>query len=135
MPATKLSQDSGTRPEGPVIGVFSTCDPRIDEESRERTKNIIRMVADAVSQDVKLPDGSAVPVVYSDVLVEGEVQADAGASATRWISLGVTSPGSGRGLLTLQQQRVGAGQHLLDGLRLQVVVNGEALPVVGNQAA
>ena len=76
MPVTKLSEDLGTRPEGPVIGVFSTCDPRIDEESRERTKNIIRMVADAVSQDVNLPDGSAVPVVYSDVLVEGEMQAD-----------------------------------------------------------
>ncbi len=77
MPATKLSQDLRTRPGGPVIGVFSTCDPRIDEASRTRTKNIIRMVADAVSLDVKLPDGSAVPVVYSDVLVEGEVQADA----------------------------------------------------------
>ena len=76
MPATKLSQDLRTRPGGPVIGVFSTCDPRIDEASRTRTKNIIRMVADAVSLDVKLPDGSAVPVVYSDVLVEGEVQAD-----------------------------------------------------------
>lgn len=77
MPATKLSQDLRTRPDGPVIGVFSTCDPRIDEASRTRTKNIIRMVADAVSLDVKLPDGSAVPVVYSDVLIDGEVQADA----------------------------------------------------------
>ena len=57
MPATKLSQDLRTRPGGPVIGVFSTCDPRIDKASRTRTENIIRMVADAVSLGVKLPDG------------------------------------------------------------------------------
>ncbi|MFC1542985.1 hypothetical protein ACFL4K_00415 [Candidatus Neomarinimicrobiota bacterium] len=76
MAATRLSTDKISRRGGPVIGVFSTCDPRIDEASRTRTKNIIKMVADAVSSDVKLPDGTPVTVVYCDVLIEGEVEAD-----------------------------------------------------------
>lgn len=59
-----------------MIGVFATCDPRIDKESRTRAGNIIRMVADGIASDVKLPDGSPVPVLYSDILVDGEEQAD-----------------------------------------------------------
>jgi L-fucose isomerase len=59
-----------------VIGVCATGDPRIDEESRQRAVNIIKMAADILAERVKMPDGSAVPVVWSDVLVDGEPQAD-----------------------------------------------------------
>ncbi len=63
-------------PKSPVIGVFATSDPRIDEESRVRCRNIVQMAAERIGGAVRLPDGSPVPVVYSEVLVEGEVQAD-----------------------------------------------------------
>jgi len=63
-------------PRVPVIGVFAPGDPRIDADSRKRVQNIIAMVADAISGAVILPDGKPVPVVYSDILVDGEPQAD-----------------------------------------------------------
>ncbi|MBI4978144.1 MAG: hypothetical protein HZC28_11715 [Spirochaetes bacterium] len=61
----------------PTIGVFATSDPRIDEDSRKRCVNIIKMTADILSSRVKMPDGTDVRVVYSDLLVDGEKQADA----------------------------------------------------------
>ncbi len=67
--------EKGT-PKVPVIGVFAPCDPRIDEQSRKRAQNIVRLVADEISGNVVMPDNSAVPVVYSDVLVDSESQAD-----------------------------------------------------------
>ncbi len=60
----------------PVIGVCATGDPRIDQESRDRAVNIIEMTAAILAERVATPDGSAVPVVWSDVLVDGEPQAD-----------------------------------------------------------
>ncbi|MHC4520662.1 MAG: hypothetical protein ACYTAS_18885 [Planctomycetota bacterium] len=60
----------------PVIGVFATSDPRIDEDSRTRCQNIVKMAADTISGSVVMPDKTAVPVVYSNVLVDGEAQAD-----------------------------------------------------------
>lgn len=63
-------------PKVPVIGVFAPCDPRIDRTSRERAANIVQIVADAISGEVVLPDGTAVDVVYSNVLVDSEAQAD-----------------------------------------------------------
>ncbi len=60
----------------PVIGVFATSDPRIDQDSRRRCQNIVKMTADTISGKVVLPDKQAVPVVYSSVLVDGEKQAD-----------------------------------------------------------
>jgi L-fucose isomerase len=63
-------------PKLPVIGVFAPCDPRVDAASRTRAQNIIAMVADTISGQVVLPDKQAVPVVYSDVLVDSEAQAD-----------------------------------------------------------
>ena len=63
-------------PKVPVIGVFSPCDPRIDEASRKRAQNIIAMTADTISGKVVLPDKTAVPVVYSSVLIDSEAQAD-----------------------------------------------------------
>lgn len=74
--ATRLPLPKGSGPNKPVIGICATCDPRIDKESRVRASNIIKMAAEVVARGVKLPDGSAVPVVYSDVLLDGEKQAD-----------------------------------------------------------
>lgn len=64
------------QPRQPVIGVFSPCDPRIDAASRQRAVNIVAMVAETISGKVVLPDKTPVPVVYSDVLVDSEAQAD-----------------------------------------------------------
>jgi len=63
-------------PKVPVIGVFATSDPRIDQVSRTRCQNIAKMAADCISSSVVLPDKTPVPVVYSTVLIDGEVQAD-----------------------------------------------------------
>lgn len=63
-------------PRTPVIGVFAPCDPRIDEASRKRAQNIIAMVADKIGGQVVLPDKQPVPIVYSDVLIDSEAQAD-----------------------------------------------------------
>ena len=60
----------------PAVGVFVPGDPRIDTESRQRCRNIVRMVADILAERLKLPDGSPARVVYSPVLVDGETQAD-----------------------------------------------------------
>jgi len=60
----------------PVIGVFAPCDPRINEESRKRAQNIVAMTADTLCSEIVLPDKQAAPIVYSDVLVDSEVQAD-----------------------------------------------------------
>jgi len=60
----------------PVIGVFCAGDPRIDEPSRKRCQNIVKMAADILAERVKQPDGSAVEVVYAPILVDGEKQAD-----------------------------------------------------------
>jgi len=80
MQIKKVSHENGAPVGGPVVGVFAPCDPRIDADSRARAANIIRMVAEAVASEGKLPDGSPVPVVYSEVLIDGEKQADEVAS-------------------------------------------------------
>ncbi len=74
--ATCLPVIKKATPKTPVIGVFSPCDPRIDQASRERSVNIVKMVADTISGQVVLPDKSPVPVVYSSILVDCEAQAD-----------------------------------------------------------
>ena len=63
-------------PKVPVIGIFATSDPRIDQASRARCQNIAKMAADCISGSVVLPDKTPVPVVYSTVLIDGEAQAD-----------------------------------------------------------
>ncbi len=60
----------------PAIGVFVPGDPRVDEASRLRCRNIGEMVANILAERVKLPDGSPVRVVWSPLLVDGERQAD-----------------------------------------------------------
>jgi L-fucose isomerase len=71
-----------------TFGVFATCDPRIDEESRQRARNIVAMVADVISENVKMPDGESVRVVWTPVLVDGERQADIVAQQFRQAGVG-----------------------------------------------
>ena len=75
--AKRLAGDAPAVPGVPVVGVFATCDPRIDEPSRRRAANIVEMVAEAIAEKAMLPDGNPVRVVYTPVLVDGERQADA----------------------------------------------------------
>ena len=74
--AIKLGLSRKKLSEVPVIGVFATCDPRIDRDSRKRAANIVAMAADKVDAGVKLPDNRKPQVVYTDLLVDGEAQAD-----------------------------------------------------------
>lgn len=76
MNARLLSQDIKPNTSKAVIGVFAPCDPRIDEQSRERCKNLVKHVAESLSGRIKFPDASSAEVVYSDVLVDLEPQAD-----------------------------------------------------------
>ncbi|MCG8306929.1 MAG: hypothetical protein MI975_06005 [Cytophagales bacterium] len=76
MSALILEKSDPSTPGLPVIGVFATCDPRIDSDSRTRATNIVKMAADLISGEVRTPGKQEVPVVYSDVLVDGEQQAD-----------------------------------------------------------
>ena len=80
MSATKLKIDGSIKTDLPVIGVFSAGDPRIDEGSRKRNINIIEKIANRLSGQVLLPDKRSVKVVYSDILIDGETQADQVAS-------------------------------------------------------
>ena len=70
------SKNHTNQPKSVVFGICAAGDPRIDQESRQRTVNIIQMIADALAERVKMPDGTPVKVVYSDVLIDGEPQAD-----------------------------------------------------------
>ncbi len=74
--AIALSDSTKYERNTPAIGVFVPGDPRIDEDSRQRCRNIGRMVADTLAARVKLPDGSPVKVVWAPTLVDGEPQAD-----------------------------------------------------------
>jgi len=74
--AARLPAIRKASPKVPVIGVFATSDPRIDKNSRIRCQNIVKMAANIISGAVVLPDKTAVPVVYSTVLIDGEAQAD-----------------------------------------------------------
>ncbi|MCF8354708.1 MAG: hypothetical protein K9H48_09670 [Melioribacteraceae bacterium] len=76
MKAKVLSQNVKTNQGNPVIGLFATCDPRIDQSSRKRAQNIIKMTADNLSDKIKLPNGAKVPVVFSDVLIDTVREAD-----------------------------------------------------------
>lgn len=74
--AVKLGKAAGARESLPKIGVFATCDPRIDAASRRRAQNIVAMTAEKIAEGVKLPDGRRPAVVWTDLLVDGEAQAD-----------------------------------------------------------
>ncbi|MDN3594869.1 hypothetical protein [Zunongwangia endophytica] len=76
MSASLLSHEIKENTSKAVIGVFAPCDPRIDDNSRKRCKNLVKQVAGSLSGAIKFPDGSAVQLVYSDILVDLEPQAD-----------------------------------------------------------
>ena len=76
MKAKCLTSIKKAQPQVPVIGVFSPCDPRIDKPSRTRAQNVVSMTADTISGSVMLADNTPVAVVYSNVLVDSEAQAD-----------------------------------------------------------
>ncbi|MDC6366249.1 MULTISPECIES: hypothetical protein [Flavobacteriaceae] len=76
MAAIKLDHTDCAKNSVPVIGIFATCDPRIDEDSRVRASNIVQLVAEQISGKIVTPFSDEVPVVYSDTLVDGEKQAD-----------------------------------------------------------
>ena len=60
----------------PIIGVFSPGDYRVTEDDRERCRNIVGLVADKIAEEVKLPNGKPVKVVYSKHLIVNEADAD-----------------------------------------------------------
>jgi L-fucose isomerase len=74
--ATKLPALEKTAARPVTFGICATSDPRIDDASRARCRNIVQMVADVVAQNVKMPDGKPVRVVWTDVLIDGEPQTD-----------------------------------------------------------
>ncbi len=76
MEAKLLSRDTKPETGKPVIGVFAPCDPRIDQASRERSTNIIKHAAGQLAGKIQLPDGTQAEVVYSDILIDAEAQAD-----------------------------------------------------------
>lgn len=69
--AKMLTEQTTIQQKKPVIGVFSAGDPRIDDQSRERCRNIVKMVADTLADRVTTAE-----IVYSTVLVDSERQAD-----------------------------------------------------------
>ncbi|HEY3418058.1 MAG TPA: hypothetical protein VGM23_14360 [Armatimonadota bacterium] len=74
--ATQLKTIDTAKPAVVTFGVCAAGDPRIDEESRQRTVNIIHTIADVIARQVTMPDGRPVNVVWSSVLIDGEKQAD-----------------------------------------------------------
>ena len=76
MKATKLNNREIDKTALPVIGIFATCDPRIDKDSRTRAKNIVKMAANQIAGQVVSPNKKKIPVVYSEILIDGERQAD-----------------------------------------------------------
>ena len=70
------NNDKDNNTNCPVIGVFSAGDPRIDHEARLRNINIIKKIANELNDNILLPNKQAIKVVYSDILVDGEKQAD-----------------------------------------------------------
>jgi len=75
--AKKLGASVSKRPTQVTFGVCAACDPRVDDASRQRTTNIVELIAEEIAAAVTMPDGSAVNVVWSPVLIDGEKQADA----------------------------------------------------------
>lgn len=67
----KSVENANPKDDKTVLGVFATCDPRIDTDSRKRAANIVKLVANKIAS--KVPE---IEVVYSETLVDGEIQAD-----------------------------------------------------------
>ena len=76
MRGIKLRESNSLKTKLPVIGVFAACDPRIDSGDRKRAKNIVKMTADVLADSVKSVDKQIIQVVFSEVLVDSEKEAD-----------------------------------------------------------
>jgi L-fucose/D-arabinose isomerase len=87
--AVKKSGRAGSGATGPVIGVFATCDPRIDSAARQRAANIVRMTTEVIAAGLTLPDGTPPRVVGTGLLVDGERQADQVARAFKAEGVGI----------------------------------------------
>ncbi len=74
--AKKLPSSRKAAPRVVTFGVCAACDPRIDKAARDRTANIIETIAGIIAEEVTMPDGAGVNVVWSPVLIDGEKQAD-----------------------------------------------------------
>jgi len=75
--AVRLSaNESDTFKSQIVIGVCAPGDPRIDAEARQRTQNIVEKIAGIVAEKVHQPSGIPIKVVWTPVLIDGEIQAD-----------------------------------------------------------
>lgn len=74
----KLITDLGSKAsEASIsIGVCAACDPRVDEESRQRTVNIVEMIANHLQGQLQVPTKEDVKVVWTSVLIDGEKEAD-----------------------------------------------------------
>ena len=70
-----LQEKKGADLNTVTFGICAAGDPRIDSESRERTVNIVKRIAGIIADRVKMPDGKAVNVVWSPLLIDGEKQA------------------------------------------------------------
>lgn len=71
-----LPENKNAKATRPVIGIFAPCDPRIDQESRKRCVNLVQHVAKSLAGKIKLSKSIEAEIVYSDTLVDSEVQAD-----------------------------------------------------------
>ena len=74
--AIQLQSIDALKPAVVTFGVCAAGDPRVDEESRRRTVNIIHTIANTIAGLVTMPDGRPVNVVWSSILIDGEKQAD-----------------------------------------------------------
>lgn len=74
--ATCLSGDNESSKNTVTFGVCAAGDPRIDQAARDRTANVIETIANLIVKNVKMPNQTAVNVVWAPLLIDGEKQAD-----------------------------------------------------------
>ncbi|RJP25060.1 MAG: hypothetical protein C4520_02785 [Candidatus Abyssobacteria bacterium SURF_5] len=74
--AERLPVQRKSAPAALTFGVCAACDPRIDRASRERTANIVELIAGIIARHVRTPDRTPVKVVWTPLLIDGERQAD-----------------------------------------------------------
>ena len=74
--ATQLPVHDRVKPATVTFGVCAAGDPRIDQPSRDRVVRVIQTLADEIARRVTMPDGTPVTVVWSNILIDGERQAD-----------------------------------------------------------
>ena len=67
-------------PGAPTIGLFAPCDPRIDDPSRERALNIVKMTA-KVLKGIRLCGHAKPGIFVADTTIENEADADEAAAA------------------------------------------------------